>query len=239
MDSEGFSGRGVGADDVGINAITRRQLIAGSVVAGGLAWAAPTLLSSPAAWATHCPCGGIKTTAKLPSDPQSSVNCGVQCLSHREGFNFPCLDEMVDCLIDNNLIEIIPEDFVHGQVRRARVILKEGISLLAVGAKSDNECYFAECDNGFCPNSCLLQSGDPCTGASDVPPNRVVVCPGGSTTHVNCTNDTNATTGGGAAPNCGTPRALVTEFIVDMLGDPINAIEVALCIPNRLTQVCP
>lgn len=219
--------------------ISRRKLIAGSVAAGGLVWAAPSLLSSPAAWAGHtCPCNGIKTTVKLPSDPDGSANCGVQCLSHLAHYNFPCLDDLVSCLIDQGFVTISNEDFVHGQARRARVILSGGISILAVGAKSDNECYYAECVNDFCPNTCRLQSGGACTGASAVPPNRIIVCPGGTTPGSDCTNDTNATTGSPDGAVC-TAGSGVTEFIVDMHGDPINPIEVALCIPAALTGQCP
>ena len=147
---------------------------------------------------------------------------------------------MVDCLIDEGFITIIPENFEHGQARRARVVLTGGITLLAVGAKSDNECYFAECTNGFCPNSCETQAETACTGDNVVPPNRIVVCPGGSTTHVNCTNTTDATFGHPTPPGCLNPQQVGrTEFIVDTLGDPINPIEVALCIPNSLTGICP
>ena len=213
--------------------ISRRQMIAGSVVAGGLAWAAPSILSSPSAWAAHtCPCDGVKTTVKLPSDPDGSANCGVQCLSHREEFNFPCLDDLVSCLIDQGFVTISNEDFEHGQARKARVILTGGISLLAVGAKSDNECYFADCDDGFCPNTCETQAGTACEGGSAVPPNRITVCPGGSTPGSTCV--ATATT----APCVGPGAANRTEFIVDMQGDPINPIEVALCIPPALTGIC-
>lgn len=235
MVSEEFSGQV--EENVGIS---RRQMIAGTVAAGGLVWAAPSLLSSPAAWAGHlCPCDGIKTTVKLPSDPDGSANCGVQCLSHLEHYNFPCLDDLVSCLIDQGFVTISNEDFQHGQARRARVILTGGISLLAVGAKSDNECYYAVCETHFCPNTCRTQAGRACTGTSVVPPNRIIVCPGGATAGSNCTNDTNVTTGSPDGAVCGTASASRTEFIVDMHGDPINPIEVALCIPAALTGQCP
>lgn len=221
--------------------LTRRQVIAGTIVGGGLMWAAPTLLSSPAAWATHCPCGGIKATFKLPSNPESSVNCGVQCLSHRDEFNFPCPDDLLNCLIAEGFItqEPIPQPFDHGQIRKARITLTGGITVLAVGAKSDSECYFADCTNSYCPNTCEQQAGVGCGGADGVPPNRIVICPGGSTVHSSCTNDTSVTTGLPAAPGCQTPQAGRTEIIVDTIGDPINPIELAICIPNALTGICP
>lgn len=215
--------------------ISRRDLIKGSVVAGGLVWAAPVLVSSPAAASHLCACNnGIQTTIKLPSNPTSSVNCGVQCISAHEGINFPCLTCLVDCLIEKKHIEFADEDFdfEHGRRRRTRIRLKSGITLLAVAIKSSDECWFATCPN-FCPNTCERQSsqpGQPPTPCISNPvPDRIHVCPTGAS--------------GGTCPGgdtrCADPVAGETEILIDTLGEPINPAELSLCIPNALTGLCP
>jgi hypothetical protein len=226
----------MGEIDAGAVGISRRDLITKSVVAGGLVWAAPVLFSTPAVGQTGCVCeNGVETTIKVPSAP--SANCGVQCLSSRADFNFPCLDDLANCLFELGLIQFETLEFQHGQVRKARIVLRGGITLLAASIKSDNECYFSECPN-FCPNTCQQQNGKACTGSNVVPPDRIIVCPGGLSggTCPPAFAAPSTTACGGANPPVG-PND--TEILFDVFGDPINAIELALCIPNALTGQCP
>jgi hypothetical protein len=229
-----MSGADVDNIDPGAEAgISRRDLIAKSVVAGGLVWAAPVLFSTPAIGQTGCSCpDGVETTIKVPSAP--SANCGVQCLSHHAGFNFPCLDDLANCLFELGLISFETLEFQHGKVRKARIVLRGGITLLSASIKSDNECYFADCPN-FCPNTCELQAGGACKGANQVPPDRIVVCAGGGSGG-NCPSSLGTTACGNANPPL---QPGDTEILFDTLLDPINAIELALCIPNALTGQCP
>lgn len=197
--------------------LSRRDLIKGSVVAGGLVWAAPGLMSSPASAQTGCPCvGGVQTTVKIPSSP--SANCGVSCLSSRANFNFPCLDDLVNCLFAAGYITF--QEFMNGQIRKARIVLSGGIKLLATAIKTTNECVFAECPN-YCPNTCVGGDCDPI-------PVTVIVCPGGNS--------------GGSCPpdvDCQNTDPLKTEIVYTSHGQPINHLELALCVPNALTGQCP
>lgn len=215
------------ADAVGTG-ISRRDMIAKSVVAGGLVWAVPTLTSTAAGALTGCPCeGGVQTTIKVPSQP--AANCGVACLSQRERFNFPCLDDLANCLFDAGFISFDTAVFQNGSQRQAKIVLTGGITLLAAAVKTQDNCVFADCSENYCPN----------TGTET---GQIIVCPGG-TSGGNC-SDTGFP-GGTRIGNSTTPAlncsedSTVTEILFDTKGDPINHIELALCIPNALTGQCP
>lgn len=202
--------------------LSRRDLIAKSAVATGLVWAAPTLLSSPAGAVTGCPCvGGVKTTVKIAST--TSSNCGVACLSSRESLNFPCLEKLVSCLQKKGFISF--QDLTNGQVRKARVVLSGGITLLGAGVKTASSCFFADCANGYCPNT--TDNNAPVTT------DRITVCAGGSSA-----GGCGSSQPGSPSTACATADPLKTEILFDTQGDPINHIELALCIPNALTGQC-
>lgn len=223
-----------GADETGTvdpnsGGLSRRDMIAKSVVAGGLVWAVPTLTSTPAGAVTGCPCdGGIRTTVKIPSSP--SANCGVACLSQRESLNFPCLDDLVNCLFEQGFIEF--QALNNGQVRKARIVLSGGITLLGAAVKSADDCFFADCENGYCPNTRSHANGS--GSAEVVSPDRITVCANGSSGG-NC----GISQPGSPATPCTNTDPTKTEILFDTQGAPINHIELALCIPNALTGQCP
>jgi hypothetical protein len=207
--------------------LSRRDMIKASVVAGGLVWSAPLLLTGKAAAQTSgalcCP-EGTPVTVKVSS--MTGVNCGVSCLDNFDDLNFDCPDDLVDCLGDPAL-ELIVSDFSSGGDDTATIVLAPGVSLIAASVKASNRCYFTRCDPCFtssqvdfsvCKNTCQQQNGNACSGVS-IPPqnNRIWVIPN--------------------VPNPG-----FTTIMVNTHAPPdgvLNHVELSLCIAPEITALCP
>ena len=137
------------ADDPG--GLSRRDLIAKSVVAGGLVWAAPTLMSTPAGATGGCSCiGGVKTTIKIPSEPQPELWRLVLVQTCAPELALPARSLRVP---RGRRATSRPTSSRTARYARRRIVLSGGIRLLAAGVKSTDDCYFADCANGFCPNT--------------------------------------------------------------------------------------
>ncbi len=204
--------------------LSRRNMIKASVVAGGLVWSAPVLLTGKAAAQSTvlCCAEGTPVTVKVAS--MTGVNCGVSCLDNFADLNFDCPQDLVSCLGD---LELVVGDFTSGGADTATITLSPGVSLIAASAKASNRCYFTRCEPCFtsgpmdfsiCKNTCQTQSGGACSGVS-IPPqnNRIWVIPN-------------------------SPSPGYTTIMVNTHPAPdgvLNHVELSLCISPEITALCP
>jgi hypothetical protein len=206
---------------------SRRDLITRAVAAGGLAWTAPVLLSGPAAAQQQIPCCDEGTPVTVKVAEQTGVNCGVACLSSFANFNFDCPPDLVNCLGD---LDFVVGDFTSGGDDTAIIDLAVGVSLIAIGVKAGNNCYFALCPcfassqtDATCPNVCFLQNGNPCTfGPSETP---LPPAPGGLNRIWVVPN----------SPGPGQTRIFVNTHPDGQL----NHVELSLCVAPEVTALCP
>lgn len=202
-----------GSDSRGLS---RRDLIAKSVVAGGLVWAAPTVLTGRAGAQTFCCDVGTPVTIKVAE--QQGVNCGVACISRRGSHNYDCPDDLVECF---NELDLVVGDFVSGGEDTAIIHIAAGLSVISAAAKAGDNCYFADCPTPATsqndqnhPNLCLGSAGGGGECSLSEGLNRVWMVPGddpGTTTvHVNTHPD-----------------------------GQLNHVELSLCVSPAITGICP
>lgn len=227
--------------------LSRRDMIKASVIAGGLVWSAPALLTGKAAMAATTPCcpDGTPVRFKLPS--ATSTNCGEACFDNPPDSQpdwafltaIPCSTTIGNCLISG------VNGFVKGVFKmggsQANIVLVPGVTLIGAAAKTQDDCYFTvcpcfagcqndtgTCDADTCKNVCgKLANGNACNPAPTIPPNRVWVLP-------NTNLDAN---GNPVVPNGSNPG--YTTIQVDTNGTSLNFVDLALCLAPAITGVCP
>ncbi len=139
--------------------LSRRDMVKSSVVAGGLVWAAPMLLSSSRAEAleTCCPSGSSNLTVTIA--PDGTVGCGTPtCLVG----NPPCdADDTIACIDDfvivgNDTISIGVTLPIVGTINvnvNIMTIALQGVTLAAIAAQSSTAF--------LTPNACTVIGGCP------------------------------------------------------------------------------
>lgn len=222
-----------------VGGVSRRDMIKASVIAGGLMWSAPVLLTGKAAAATPCCPNGTPVRFKLPS--ASSTNCGNACFDGQPAFaSITCSTAIGDCLI-NPANEFVKGVFKMGGTQ-ADVVLKPGVTLIAAAAKGTSDCHFTVCPcfataknppspDPNCPagcssclNFCAKPNGNACTGmgAPTYPPNRIWVL-----------LDTSLDAMGNPQPDPG-----FTTLRVDTGPDSLNFVDLVLCLAPAITGIC-
>lgn len=125
--------------------LDRRELIKKSVVAGGVVWTAPTLLTRPA-WAqtNNCnTCSGGIYYLKIPS--QNPVNCGENgsCGTRARYNGHQC----GECLAAIQAIQFSPTEFFsNGKVRKARITIDARLRLIEAETKFSSTCQRLLCE---------------------------------------------------------------------------------------------
>jgi hypothetical protein len=206
--------------------VSRRDMIKASVVASGLVWSAPILLTGKAAAAPGdlCCSNGTAITFKVPSGSTASCVAGTSCLDNLTTpptVVFPCPSGLVQCLVGLGFVQ----SRFQGQMQ-ATVTLAQGITLIAAGVKASSACYTTVCpcfptSTGTCPSLCTSSGrncnnvcqGSQCTTS---PPNVITVDVVGSTTTINV--NTSSPTGN---------------------GHNIDTIQLSVCVPHAVTGMCP
>lgn len=126
----------------GPSGLSRRELLTRTAVAGGLVWAAPVLLASPAG-AVHDPCAchdGLIYFFKIPS--QNAVNCGnITCTTLDNQENALC----GTCLVDQGVVVIDQVVFDAGNLSFARITFSPDISLIQFCGQSTNNFLVVNC----------------------------------------------------------------------------------------------
>lgn len=207
---------------------SRREVISKSVVAGGLIWASPVVLSGRAGAAVTCCDVGTPVTIKVAE--QTGVNCGVACISQRGSTNYDCPSDLVECFDD---LDLVVGDFTSGGADTARIVLAAGLSVITAAAKAGSNCYYADCPtpatsqtDSTNPNTCLGSAGGggACTfRASETP---LPPAAGGK-------NRVWLTAGTGAEAG---------KTIVNVNTHPdgqLNHVELSLCVSPAVTGICP
>jgi hypothetical protein len=202
--------------------LSRRELIKRSAVAGGIVWAAPTLLSGRAA--AQVPCCGEGTPVTIKVAEQGGVNCGVACISSRGFNNFDCPPDLVNCLGD---LELVVGDFTSGGADTAHIILAPGVELITAAVKASQRCYFSDCpchasspSDAQCPNTCENENSTACRVGNDpitIPPNRIWVVPN-------------------------SPGPGQTSVFINTHAQPdgvLNHVELSVCVAPEVTALCP
>jgi hypothetical protein len=213
--------------------ISRRDMIKTSVIAGGLVWSAPVLLTGKAAAAPGDPCCPNGTPISVNISEQNGLNCGArQCLDNvlpgfPNGADFACQTGLTNCLGD---LDLVVGDFQGGGTDEATITLAAGVTLIVGAVKTGSNCFFTRCQPGLHttsptdavnPNICRQQTTNAvCTfNGNDVPlppevggRNRIYVTPG---------------------PN-GT-----TVVHIDMSSDPLSQVELTICVAPEITALCP
>lgn len=137
--------------DVPVDAApSRREMLKKTVVAGGLVWVAPTILSAPAGAQTDCrDCenNGVLYRVKIAS--ATSANCGDACIDIR-GFyeSGPGAPRCGSCLFDVGALART-EIFENGQYRGAEVEIDPRLRLVEAGVQYQGQCYTVDCTDGF------------------------------------------------------------------------------------------
>lgn len=199
--------------------ISRRDMIKASVIAGGLVWTAPLLLSGRAAAdpADTCCANGVPVTVKVTST--SGANCnGTSCIDMRAAahptlftsFATQC-QTFVGC-INNTTLGLFTVNAFSTGGGTANITIKQGISVVSVGAKSGSTCVFADCPCFATTHN----SNDPCPN-TDI--NGVAV------------------TGNGAPFITVTPSG--TNTVIDVAGlKNLNELQITLCLSHQVTGMC-
>jgi hypothetical protein len=206
--------------------LSRRDMIKASVIAGGLVWSAPVLLTGKAAALVNpsacCPTGfssnvGFKITNYNAGQDMATVNCGADCLTSVVP-NLGCSTQLPDCLVDQGFVDVVA--FEKGSLNPnpvpgfATIDISEDARILAVAVNTEHWCIIAECPT-FAPNTCSTSNAaNPCpTSPSVATTPRITVTPNGTGQRIN---------------------------IQMQLGDEtINQLHIALCINSDITGVCP
>lgn len=131
---------------------SRRDMLKKTVVAGGLVWAAPTILSAPASAQEPTDCrdcenNGVLYRVKISS--ATSANCGDACIDIR-GFyaSGPGQPRCGTCLFDSGALART-EVFVNGQYRGAEVTIDPRLRLVEAGVQYKGKCYTVDCTDDF------------------------------------------------------------------------------------------
>lgn len=129
--------------------ISRREMVKASVVAGGLAWSAPILLSGKAAAqvAPHacCPTGTPVTIYINASGELECVAPGtVPCLPGSA--TFPCPDGFLECL-DDEALDLISVNVNTPGADTATITVDGDFDVIAVAAQTTTDCFWEECPN--------------------------------------------------------------------------------------------
>ncbi len=134
--------------------LSRRDMIKRTAVAGGIAWAAPTLWAAPAGavqtgpGCQECENDGILYYVKIAS--ASSANCGQACIDLGTYDSKPGEPRCGTCLFESGAITfVVTESFTNGQTRKARVTLDPRLRLVETGAQFKGDCHNVVCTNGF------------------------------------------------------------------------------------------
>ena len=219
--------------------ISRRDMIKASVIAGGLVWSAPVLLTGKAAAAPGDPCCPNGTPLSINIAEKAGVNCGArQCLDNvlpgfPNGADFGCDPDLANCLGELNLVV---GDFQGGGTDEATITLAAGVTLIVGAVKTGSSCFYTRCNpagpdfnsthtksatDAVNPNICRHQTTNAvCTfGPNDTPlppapggRNRIFIEPGmGGTTIVR----------------------------IDMSSDPLSQVELTICVAPEITGMCP
>lgn len=247
MDDVNNMDESTGANDPSPGGISRRDMIKASVIAGGLIWSAPVLLTGQAAVAASTPCCATGAPVRFKLTSATATNCGNSCFDHppatQPTWSFltaiPCSTTIGNCLISAG------NSFVKGIFKmggsQANIALKPGVTLIAAAAKTQDNCFFAvcpcfpgcqndtgTCDADMCKNTCGKEAnGNACNPAPTIPPNRVWVL-----------MDTNVDANG----NPNNPPGMdpgYTTVQVDTGGTSLNYVDLALCLAPAITGVCP
>lgn len=126
----------------GPGGLSRRDLITRTAVAGGLIWAAPVLLASPAS-AAHDPCAchdGLVYYIKIASE--EGINCGnITCTKLDNAKTAVC----GKCLVDQGIVVIADLEFVAGKVRFSSITLGPEVSLVQFCAQTKSNLITVDC----------------------------------------------------------------------------------------------
>ena len=197
--------------------ISRRDMIKASVVAGGLVWTAPLLLSGRAAAdpADTCCTNGVPVTVKVASN--SGANCnGTSCIDMRaaahptqfSSFATQC-QTFLGC-INNTTLGLFTVNAFSTSGGSANITIKQGITVVSVGAKSGSACRFADCPCFATTHT----AGDPCPN-TDINGNPIA-----------------------AAPVI-TVKPSGTNTVIDVAGfNPLNELQITLCLSHQVTGMC-
>jgi hypothetical protein len=214
--------------------ISRRDMIKGSVIAGGLIWAAPVLLTGKAAaQVSDIPCCDTGLLHFEINVPSGTLNCGAtQCLS-----NLDFIDTSFNCADDDDIETCLPslmtlDAFSSGANGTAQVTLRPGVTLIAASAKQSARCFFTICpDFATGPTTgvpnCEQHQNDEGLDADDcepvdataADPNRV---------WVTLVPD----------PESEDPNPPLVQRI-NFAANPLTQIEFAICLAPDATGLCP
>jgi len=221
--------------------ISRRDMIKASVIAGGLVWSAPILLTGKAAAAAGDPCCPNGVPVAINISEQNGVNCGArQCLDNilpgfPNGADFACQTGLVNCF---NMLDLVVGDFQGGGTDEATITLAAGVTLIVGAVKTGSNCFFTRCNPNGGPN---FNSGHTISPTDAVNPN---ICRQQSTNAV-CTfngNDIPLPNGTNNGRNriYITPGANGTTIVhIDMSSDPLSQVELSVCVAPEVTALCP
>jgi hypothetical protein len=129
-----------------VGGISRRDMIKASVIAGGLVWTAPVLLTGKAAaQEENCCQGGTLVAVKITQ--LQTVNCGVSCLDlffPNNPKNIACCDPLAEALVT---VTAFDKD------AGTATVTVNGVppnSIVGAAARSNNAgCFRADCLNDF------------------------------------------------------------------------------------------
>lgn len=189
---------------------TRRDMLKKTALAGGLVWAAPTLLAAPVGaqvtgvGCRSCENNGILYRVKVPA--KGAANCGQASIDLRGVYESgPGAPRCGKCLVDGSAIVLtVVEEFQNGKVRRAQLTIDERLRLVEVGAKFV-ENYTEDCTDNF---QTLYNQKDGTTDIGLEPPATFVI-------------DVN----GGSVTGDGSPTTI--DFYADQ--DPLNFVDIIVC----------
>jgi len=211
--------------------ISRRDMIKASVIAGGLVWTAPVLLTGKAAAAPGQLCCEQGTAITFKVSSGSGSTCGgsgcldtfVSTTNPPTVVSFGCPPGLLQCL--TTTLGFVRNSFQGTQT--ATVTLDQGITLIAASVKGQNMCFYTICpcfpkSDGTCSSGCpssssclntCQQQGNNNSCNSLVPPNRITVSTSGSTT-------------------------VVTVNLQPGDGN-IDFLQLSICVPQAVTGMCP
>lgn len=123
-----------GVEEHGPGGLSRRDLITRTAVAGGLLWAAPVLMASPAS-AQECPPCPTGEQFRLRIASAVNVNCQTQ--------GQPCLEGLRcgECLVEAGLITVNSYNTQTG----ATITLSGSLAVASAAAKFGQECVNVAC----------------------------------------------------------------------------------------------
>lgn len=136
----------------GPGGLSRRELITRTAVAGGLVWAAPVLMASPAsAQFDTCGCGdGLVYFIKIAS--AHGVNCGnITCTNLDDAKTAVC----GTCLVESGIVVIADLVFEAGTVRFSSITLGDEVALIQFCAQTKSTHITVDCP-GFVDSAGII-----------------------------------------------------------------------------------